>query len=132
MATLAERAVIAAARRLVDSDPYNIVTNERTAMDLSAALDALDAAEATAEPAEQEITWGELVAGDEMYSTKAARWFTVSSVSRSGATMNVRLVGVAKPFSQPAATAVKVRRSDMGKALDVFAAVLWSGQGAPE
>lgn len=77
-------------------------------------------------PTELEITWGQLVADDEMWSAKARRWFTVLETKAVGSDTQVRLVG-GSVFKQPSKTPVQVRRSEMGKAVDMFATVIWSG-----
>jgi len=127
--TPAERAVIAAARRLVEGNPYNIIQNDRTAMNLAEAVDALDATEHPADggPREIPITWGQLVAGDELWSARAGKWFEVLETKAVGGETEARLTGVGKPFRQPSDTPAKVRRSPMGEAVDLFATVIWSG-----
>jgi hypothetical protein len=52
-----ERAVIDAARALISSDPYNITSNERSAMNLHDAVSALDAATAPGRKFMITYTW---------------------------------------------------------------------------
>src|SRR5690349_24153919 len=105
-----ERAVIAAARALVTTDPYNIFASEgnRTAVALADAVAALDTA---GTPTEQTITYGDMVTTDEVYSENNRRRFEVLETSRKGAMVVFRQVGVNARFEKPADAQVRVRRS---------------------
>lgn len=118
MATPAEAAVIAAARRCADPD------GEREQRALAEALDALDA---QATPGEVPITWGQVVAGDQLQHAVTKAWHEVLENTLRNGQAAVRLRAVAKPISRPAGTEVTVRRSEMGAAVDMFASVIWSG-----
>jgi hypothetical protein len=132
MATPAERAVIAAARAYMMEPGVHEGTPGRGK--LAAAVRALDAAEhPTADgPAETSLTWGQLVADDELWSAKAGKWFTVLEAKHVPTPGNdvgetqVRLKGGAS-FRNPSNVTARVRRSAMGEAVDLFATVIWSG-----
>lgn len=139
MATPAERAVIAAARAVALDAEEDLSggaqVSEGAMIRLDDALAALDATEhPTADgPAETSLTWGQLVADDELWSVKAGKWFTVLEAKNVPTPGNdvgethVRLKGVGKPFVQPSNVTARVRRSAMGEAVDLFASVIWSG-----
>jgi hypothetical protein len=95
--------------------------------DLAAAVDVLNAERATPHT-EHQLTYGELVAGDQIQSTHG-RWFEVDriAVDQDQTGVHVWLVGVAKPFDKFRGQSVTVRRSALGEAVDMFASVLWSG-----
>jgi len=130
MATPAERAVLAAARAMLEADLDQTGASFPPAWgDLEAAVAALDAEEHPAgpdAPREQELTWGQAVATDEVLSANG-RWYEVLDIRAKGAQVHVRFRGLPKPFDKPAADPVRVRRSEMGQAVDMLATVLWSG-----
>lgn len=109
----------------------NIVLNWRTDTrhtdELVAAADLL-AAERSHHYTELELTFGQLVAGDSIQSING-RWYEVDRmvVERDQTGVKVWLKGVAKPLEKYTGQSVLVRRSEMGKAADVLASVLWSG-----
>lgn len=122
MTTPAERVVLEAVLRWRDD------TADRTVLrDLLAASDALADERATPHT-EHQLTYGELVAGDQIKSTHG-RWFEVDriAVDQDQTGVHVWLVGVAKPFDKFRGQSVTVRRSETGRAVDMFASVLWSG-----
>ncbi len=122
MGTPAERAVIAAARRLIAHTD-----------DIGRAEAPLVEHPADGTRAEAPFTWGQLVADDELWSEKAGKWFTVLETKHEDTPGNdvgkthVRLKGVGTSFANPSNVMARVRRSAMGEAVDVFAAVIWSG-----
>jgi hypothetical protein len=78
---------------------------------------------------EKPLTWGLLVSEDEMFSERTGKWFEILEVRRRGNDVTVRLKGGGKDvpqFTKPADTPVRVRRSQMGKAVDMFV-VAFSG-----
>lgn len=124
MATPAERAVLAAARAVAE-----LYREPGVQLDLVAALVALDAEERPAGPSgprEQELTWGQVVAQDEVLSANG-KWYEVLDIRPQGNLVHVRFKGLGKPFDKPATDPCRVRRSEMGQAADMFATVLWSG-----
>src|ERR1044071_3049596 len=124
MATAAERAVIQAARDMgADATGWG---------DLRAALDALDAAEASGEPQETPVTYGQVVAGDQLQNRLTKAWYEVLENNVRAGQAHIRLKGVAKLVEKPAGDPLTVLRSEMGKAVDMFA-IDWSGpNGRPE
>lgn len=76
---------------------------------------------------EKPTPWCQLAEGDEVWSDKAGRWFTVRSCSTKGNTTRVRFEGVAKPFDRPARDEVPARRGPTGEAVDTIITVMWSG-----
>lgn len=80
---------------------------------------------------EKPLTWSLLVSGDEMFSAKTGKWFEILEVRSRDGQVTVRLKGgeAGRPpitFTKPAITPVRVRRSEMGQAVDLFA-VVFSG-----
>lgn len=141
--TPAERVVVGAAVRLIERNPYNIIQSDLTAMNLSAAVDALLAERAGPQPETVEITWAQVVEGDEIYRAKnggpippdspAGKWFTVTDSSPLTGTDRIRLHarGIGRPIQPQAAKLVQVRRGATGKAVDMLGSVMWSGASAP-
>jgi hypothetical protein len=142
--TPAERVVVEAAVRLVEINPYNIITSDLTAMNLSDAVDALLAERAGPQPETVEITWAQVVEGDQIYRAKnggpiepgnaAGQWFTVTD--RGGlmpGTDRIRLHarGIPKPIQPVASRLVIVKRGATGKAVDMLGSVVWSGANVP-
>jgi hypothetical protein len=111
-----ERAVIAAARAEVASGEAS-----------SALTGAVERLDATADRTEHPLTYGQIVTTDEVWSDAKQKWFEVLETTRRGDRVHFRLVGVAARFDKPAGDPVKVRRSEMGKAMDLFGDVIWSG-----
>lgn len=103
---------------------------------LGLALDALDVKleRIGQEPSreEQDRTWGEVVAGDEILSAKTGRWYTVHTSVRMTAVpeMKVMIKGSAKPIQRPVGDPVRVRRGVEGESVDILE-VLFSGQTQP-
>lgn len=78
---------------------------------------------------EKEITWGLLVSEDEIFSPRTGKWHEILEVRRKGTDVTVRLAGGGKTvpkFTKPATTTVRVRRSETGQVVDMFA-VVFSG-----
>lgn len=123
MATPAEAAVIAAVRAMRAADLKQEDLGG-PCDELFEALEALDAPPATGEVA---ITWGQVVAGDGVQNVNTKAWHEVLENNVRAGQAHVRLKDVAKLIVKPAATELTVRRSEMGQAVDVFAAVIWSG-----
>ena len=102
---------------------------------LGGALATLDAKLASAggppSKVEQDRTWGEVVAGDEILSAKTQRWYEIhTSVRTSDGKMKVMIKGSSKPIVRPVTDPVRVRRGVDGEAVDILE-VLFSGQTAP-
>lgn len=116
MSTPAETVVIAAARAVVAGT-----------LDIPALAEALNVLDARDRGEEADITWGLVVAGDEMQHARTRAWHEVREVRTHAGRTTVRLAGVKDPITRPAATEITVRRSATGAAVDMFAAVLWSG-----
>ena len=120
--------VIDAARRVVSL----ATTRDPAALaDLEAALDALDAKLYTAghsvSKVEQDRTWGEVVAGDDIQSPKTMGWFEVNSTTRShDGQIKVWIKGAPKPIIRNPREAVRLRRGVEGDAVDILE-VLFSG-----
>lgn len=117
-----EKAVIDAARayRLAataDMSPQ--------AVNLRIAVAVLEESVAEASP-DRPLTYGQIVTTDEIYSEALGKWFEVLETNTDGAMVTFRLRGVGKLFRKPAGESVKVRRSEMGRAVDEFQ-ILWSG-----
>lgn len=115
--TPAQKAVIAAAFHVAGD--WDDVSRRYV---LERAFDALDAERAAADDTRP---WSLVVAEDEIFSTKTQKWYRVVKTARLpaelGDRISVRCEGMAKPFIVPADARVKVRRSEMGQAVDVWA-----------
>lgn len=72
-------------------------------------------------------TWAEVVSTDYVWSTKRNAWFEVIEVWQKGARTHFRLRNAKAAQDVPSTTPVKVRRSDMGAAVDVFVGIMSSG-----
>lgn len=132
--TPAERVVVEAALRW---HAERHVPGSITGGELYKAVNALLAERADpATPKERELTWGQAVVGDEILSDRTRRWYEVTNVVGpgvlDGGRVKLWLKGLPKPVQPKAADPVKLRRGEMGKVVDVFASVLWSGQSAPD
>lgn len=117
MATELEAAVIAAAKVLY----HEGVNDHWTACALVVAVGKLLEAEAAPETE----AWGRLVSGDQIWSEKVGKWFEVLEVRTAGGRTTALLAGGVR-FTKPAGETVKVKRSDLGLAMDRFE-TLWSG-----
>jgi hypothetical protein len=109
---------------------------------LREALEALVAERAGKTPAELvevDITYGQVVEGDEILSPKLGRWYEVTAVvAQANGKVRVTMPKTGRPAGQgkpqrnawhdfdPTA-AVRVRRGETGQAVDMFASVLYSG-----
>lgn len=72
------------------------------------------------------LTWGEVVSTDYVWSTKRSAWFEVIEVWTVGGRTHFRLRGAVKPQDVPPTTPVRVRRSQMGAAVDLFVSIISS------
>jgi hypothetical protein len=82
---------------------------------------------------ERNLTWGQVVEGDEIYSDKTGRWYPVlRSVRLDNGKMRINAKGLAKPIEPDPGKAVRVKRGETGAVVDMFASVLWSQQNGPE
>lgn len=126
--TPGERLVVAMAEKWVDNP-----AKPETSTDLIHAIEMLRAERITAPVNEMVITYGQLVAGDEIRS-ESGRWFGVRTVVSNDKTGVIRvwLNGMKSRLERPHDRTVLVKRSEMGAAVDMFASVMWSGQAAPE
>lgn len=127
MTNALERAVIEAARSLVHSNPYNIITSDRAAMDLGAAIRALDAADGP-----QEIGWHEVAAGDRIKSINNGKFYEVIGVialERGRRQITIDLAGSLKAIVRPSEKEPRaiVRRGPDGRAVQTFVNVFSSG-----
>lgn len=76
---------------------------------------------------EQDRTWGEATAGDEILSTKTGRWYEVAnSVRTPDGNIKLNIKGSAKPIIRPVGDPVKIKRGVLGDAADTLE-LLWSG-----
>lgn len=121
--TPGERVVVAAAIRYVDARAASDI-------ELIQAVRALQAERADPDAlVEQEITWGQVVESDEIYSDKTKRWYEVTRAVHSGGTEGKSLInakGIPRGLKPNSADLVRVRRGPTGNAVDMFASVLWS------
>lgn len=139
--TPAERVVVEAAVRW-----YQAVANDDDSQGqaLVQAVEALLAERAGPQSETVEITWAQVVEGDEIYRAKsggpiepdnaAGKWFTVTD--RGGlipGTDRIRLhaKGIGRPIQPIADKLVTVKRGVTGRAVDALGAVLWSGINIP-
>ncbi len=97
------------------------------ATELLATLDALDAERSALTTTEKEITWGEVVTEDEIFSAKTGKWYEVITVIRAGDRVKITAKGLPKVITPLASGSVKVRRGPSGEAADVLIEVLSSG-----
>lgn len=72
-------------------------------------------------------TWAEVVSTDYVWSVKKGSWFEVIEVWAKGGRVHFRLRGADKAQDLPATTPVKVRRSEMGAAVDRVTSIMSSG-----
>lgn len=123
--TPGERVVVEAALRYAQDD-----STVQRHNDLIEAVDALLTERADPDAlVEQEITWGQVVESDEIYSDKTKRWYEVTRAVHSGGTEGKSLInakGIPRGLKPNSADPVKVRRGPTGNAVDMFASVLWS------
>lgn len=78
-------------------------------------------------PEGKPIPWSRVVESDRVFSTNTGRWYEVLEISRAGAKVRVRFVGVAKPFPVDPDAVVQVVRGATGDAVDIFVEVMSSG-----
>lgn len=141
--TPAERVVIAAAERWAASWKRRPSLIQSGALwDTVQALQAERAAKTPAQLQELDITYGQVVEGDQILSPKLGRWYEVTAVVPLGTWDRPGKVRITMPKTgRPAAggkpqvnawhdfdaaTPCRVRRGDTGQAVDMFASVLWS------
>lgn len=98
---------------------------------LEEAMAALDAKLATVggpvSKVEQDRTWGEVVAGDEIQSAKTKGWFEVhTTVRMPSGQVKVMIKATPKPILRNPRDPVRLRRGIDGEALDIVE-VLFSG-----
>lgn len=123
-------AVVEAARHVADS--YRGYDGNGPAMAaLITAVEALKMREdRPAGPTyeEQDRTWGEVVAGDEVLSEKTRKWYEVTTTALDDATgkVKIRIKGAPKPIIRTPTEPVKLKRGIHGDAADLFA-ILFSG-----
>jgi hypothetical protein len=134
--TPAERVVVEAAQRWTRWRRTNGATvAEPPEIGLQDAVNALWAERADpATSVEQTITWDQVVVGDEIYSAKTRKWYPVTATlgTQSDGRVKIWATGLPKFIRPAGVTDVQVRRSAMGRAVDMFASVLWSGHSAPD
>lgn len=122
--TPGERVVVEAAIRWRQSGTVAAL------LPLRDAVDALRAERADPDaPQERDLSWGQVVEGDEIYSDKTKRWYEVTRAVHSGGTEGKSLInakGIPRGLKPNSADPVKVRRGPTGNAVDMFANVLWS------
>ncbi len=122
-------AIIAAARR--------VSTGEVPVETLGPLLAALDArierlGQEASEKREQDRTWGEIVAGDEVRSEKTGTYFQVHTSARGfDGHIKVWFKGQKNPVRRPLGTPVHLRRGNDGEGADVVE-ILFSGLTSPE
>lgn len=133
-------AVVAAAKAFIACpDRADVQTSETgDALEaLTIAVEALEIRETRPLGAvtyeEQDRTWGEVVVGDEILSTKTHKWYEVDRVTLDEKTGNtkVNIKGSSKPITRKMGDPVRVKRGELGDASDTFQ-LLWSGQFRPE
>ena len=120
--TPAERVVVEAAIRWAAA-----TADDALAYQVFEAVNALKAERAGTEPTEVDLTWGQVVESDEIYSDKTGKWYRVHEMAR-GQDGRVKIVaeGLPEPIRPKATDPIRVRRGATGTAVDVFASVLWS------
>jgi len=73
--------------------------------------------------------------GDEIYSDRLDRWYevttTVAMIEKPGH-VKIWAKGLPKAIEPKAGGPVRVRRGEMGQAVDILASVVWSGQSSPD
>lgn len=88
-------------------------------------------AERTTDMDHTALPWAKVVTEDEVYSEATKRWYRVLSTELKGNPIKIEvwMEGVRKPFLVEPGKLVPVRRSDMGRAVDVWtgAEVMKSG-----
>jgi hypothetical protein len=121
--TPAERVVVEAALRWARSR-----TVLQDSIRLQEAVQALEAERATGQPQEQDLTWGQVVEGDEIYSSRTDKWYPVTAATHQPPKAStVSAKGIPRVLRPMPDQPVLVRRGATGEAVDVFASVLWSG-----
>jgi hypothetical protein len=123
--TPAERVVVEAALRWRVPQVRAITLD---AIALIEAVDALQIERAAGQPQEQDLTWGQVVEGDEIYSSKTDKWYPVTAATHQPpAASTVSAKGIPRVLRPMPGDPIRVRRGATGQAVDVFASVLWSG-----
>jgi hypothetical protein len=81
---------------------------------------------------EKEIIWGLVVEGDQIYSDRTKKWYSVTGSSAVTGTTKIKVFinGRAIPL-QESKDIVRVRRGPTGDAVDVLQ-LIFSGQTMPE
>lgn len=141
--TPAERVVVEAAVRWRDA-----IEEGRSALgvsgDLLHAVESLLAERDGPQLETVEITWAQVVEGDQIYrsmngapvpaGSSAGVWYEVTAAGSLTGTdrVRVRARGIGKPIQPVADKPVTVKRGATGKAVDTLGSVLWSGANAPQ
>jgi hypothetical protein len=121
--TPAERVVVEAALRWVPQLPS--IQAEHALQD---AVQALQAERAGGQPQEHDLTWGQVVEGDEIWSERTGKWYPVTAATHQPpAASTISAKGIPRVLRPMPGDPVRVRRGATGEAVDMFASVLWSG-----
>lgn len=132
--TPAEHAVVEAAIQVVADAARGFYP---TSSELKAAVEALQAERAAAAaggPApEEDLTYGDAMIGDEIYSEITKKWYPVLQAVHGykPGISRVFIKGIKKPVETSSTKPLKIRRGQMAKDVEAFT-VLWSGLTAPE
>lgn len=80
---------------------------------------------------EEDRTWGEVIAGDEILSAKTGRFYEVTNTvpTPDGKSVKLNIRGSAKPIIRPLGDPVRLKRGVLGDAADTLD-LLWSGTHA--
>lgn len=76
---------------------------------------------------EKPLSYGAIVTEDHILSGNGKWYEVLEAVNLPDGNTRFRLVGVGNAFLRPSAQVVQVRRSEMGKAVDIFVQVMSSG-----
>lgn len=132
--TPAEHAVVTAALAWHAAREAQTMPRATELREAVQALQAERAAAAAGGPApEEDLTYGDALIGDEIYSEKTKKWYPVLQVIHGYKPGLSRLFikGLAKPVETSSTKPLKIRRGQMAKDVEHFA-VLWSGLTAPD
>jgi len=134
--TPGERVVVAAAERLaaLGDGSINYLSDFTDLEDAVAALRAERAGKPATELHEHDLTYGQVVEGDQILSARVGKWYEVTAtVALPNGKVRITMpkTGSVKLGRKPdhefnAGDPVRLRRGETGQAVDMFASVLWS------
>lgn len=104
------------------------------ATDLLRAVELLQAERSSGKLAGEHIPWSQVAVDDQVQGAKSGRWFTIDRTvtSADGATVKAWAKGIPDAATHNAESFAYVKRGEMGRAVDMFTSVIWSGTESME